>query len=104
MRLLINDFFAMIFCGGLRHVTDRWCSDRGALHNDLLCGDGGMISTEPARRMREMAEIAAGSTALIERLCDGSLDAILQEMERAPAFPARIGSTWNASAIAVWRS
>ena len=86
---LVNDFFAMIFFGILRRLTDRWCGDRGTLHNDLLCGDRGMISAEPARRMREMAEIAAADPVLMARLCDGSLDAILDEMERAPAFAAR---------------
>jgi pyruvate,water dikinase len=48
-----------------------------------------MISAEPARRMWEMAEIAAASSTLMERLRDGSLDAILEEMERTPAFAAR---------------
>jgi pyruvate,water dikinase len=86
---LVNDFFAMIFFGILRRLTDRWCGDRGILHNDLLSGVEGMISAEPARRMREMAEVAAASAGLTARLCDGSMDAILDEMGRAPAFAAR---------------
>ena len=85
---LVNDFFAMIFFGILRRLTDRWCGDRGTLHNDLLCGEGGMISAEPARRIREMAEIAAADPALMDRLSDGTPDAVLDEMERAPAFAA----------------
>ncbi len=86
---LLNDFFAMIFFGILRHLTQRWCDDRETLHNDLLCGEGGMISAEPARRMREMAGIAAASPGLMARLCDDSLAAIVDEMERAPSFAAR---------------
>jgi rifampicin phosphotransferase len=86
---LVNDFFAMIFFGILRRLTDRWCGDRGTLHNDLLCGEEGMISAEPARRMWELAEIAAASPGLTATLCDGSLDTVLDEMGRAPAFAAR---------------
>jgi phosphohistidine swiveling domain-containing protein len=87
---LINDFFTMIFFGVLRSLTERWCGDReGNLCNDLLCGEMGMISTEPARRMREMAEIAAASPALVASLCDGSLEAIREEIERARAFADR---------------
>ncbi len=85
---VINDFFAMVFFGILRRLTDRWCCDGGTLHNDLLCGEGGMISAEPARRMREMAEIAAG-TALADRLRNGTLDAILETVAEAPAFGGR---------------
>jgi pyruvate,water dikinase len=85
---LVNDFFAMIFFGVLRRLTERWCGDQEGLQNDLLCGEVGMISAEPARRMREMAEIAAGA-GLAARLCEGSLDAILDALDHAPAFAVR---------------
>jgi rifampicin phosphotransferase len=84
---VINDFFAMIFFGTLRRLTEHWCKDRGTLPNDLLGGDAALISAEPARRMREMAEAAAG-TALVNRLREGSLDAILEAAEEAPPFAA----------------
>jgi rifampicin phosphotransferase len=84
---VINDFFAMIFFGALRCLTERWCNDRGTLPNDLLSGDAALISAEPARRMREMAEVAAG-TALVNRLREGSLGAILEAAEEAPTFAA----------------
>ena len=84
---LINDFFTMIFFGALRRLTERWCDNgRGSLHNDLLSGEGGMISTEPALRMRDMAKTAADSPALVARLCEGSLEAIREELERAPVL------------------
>ena len=86
---LVNDFFAMIFFGILRRLTDRWCGNEGTFHNDLLRGEEGTLSTEPARRIREMAEIAAANPGLTARLCDGLLDTILDEMGRAPAFAAR---------------
>ena len=42
---LLNDFFAMIFYGVLRRLTAKWVGDaEGTLQNDLLCGEGGMIS------------------------------------------------------------
>ena len=86
---LVNDFFAMIFFGILRRLSDRWCGGPGALHNNLLYGEGGMISTEPARRMRELAEFAAAAPTLVTRLCDGSMDDMQEEMGRAPLFAAR---------------
>ena len=57
---LINDFFAMIFHGTLRKLTKQWLADEsGMLANDLVRGEGAMISMEPARRVREMAVVAA---------------------------------------------
>ena len=56
---LVNDFFAMIFYGVLRQLTATWCGDaEGGLHNALLTGQGGMISAEPAARVRVMAALA----------------------------------------------
>jgi pyruvate,water dikinase len=53
---LLNDLFAMVFFGLLRRSVERWVPDtRGALHNDLLSGQGGMVSVEPARRLAELA-------------------------------------------------
>jgi pyruvate,water dikinase len=77
---LINDFFAMVFHGILRGLSKKWFGDRApALQNDLLRGEPGMISVEPARRLREMATVAARSPDLVDTLCAGSLD----EIERA---------------------
>ena len=72
---LINDFFAMIFFGVLGRLTDKWCpadeNEHGSLQNDLVCDQGGMISAEPARRIVEMAAIAARDAELTEVLCRG---------------------------------
>ena len=47
---LVNDFFAMVFYGLLRQLVTRWCGDEaGTLQNDLIGGEGGMVSAEPAR-------------------------------------------------------
>ncbi len=71
---LINDFFAMIFYGVLRQLVKKWCGDpNGSLQNALLSESGGIISAEPAQRIRAMAESIKGDDALIALLCNGSL-------------------------------
>ena len=45
---LVNDFLAMIWFGVLGRLVERWLPDvPRSLFNDLLCGEGGIISTEP---------------------------------------------------------
>jgi phosphohistidine swiveling domain-containing protein len=86
---LVNDLFAMMFYGTLRRLVSSWRLDAaGTLQNDLLSGEGGIVSAEPARRVREMAALAAASPTLVAALCSGSLDMIQQELERVPAFAA----------------
>lgn len=88
---LVNDFFAMIFYGVLRKLTTSWCGDdAGTLHNDLLTGQGGMISAEPAARVRELAALAQAARAtdpdFVTRLQSGSRHAIQTAMDAQPAF------------------
>lgn len=86
---LVNDFFAMIFYGVARKLTAKWCDDAdGTLQNDLLCAEGGMISVEPAKRVRALAELVAGDSAAVTVLCEGSLIAIDRWMDTAPEFRA----------------
>jgi phosphohistidine swiveling domain-containing protein len=86
---LVNDFFAMIFYGVLRRLTTVWCGDtNGTLQNDLIGADGGMISAEPARRMREMAACAAGDRDLCSVLVDGEMTAIEAAITRNLEFRA----------------
>ncbi|MEO5959563.1 MAG: PEP-utilizing enzyme, partial [Opitutaceae bacterium] len=87
---LVNDFFAMIFYGVLRKLTAKWCDDSdGTLQNNLLCGEGGMISAEPAKRVRELAALAAGDAAGVATLCGGSRRAIESWLQSAPEFRSR---------------
>ncbi len=80
---LINDFFAMIFHGVLSKLTLKWCRDRDkTLHNDLLCGEGGMVSAEPAQRVRAMAELLVNDDTMIDLLCDADLNEINEAMEK----------------------
>ena len=83
---LINDFFAMVFFGVLGRLTAKWCpgeeDEQGSLHNDLMCDQGGMISAEPAKRIVEMATVAARHSELTEVLCHGAATAAEQALRR----------------------
>ncbi|MCW8962572.1 MAG: PEP-utilizing enzyme [Gammaproteobacteria bacterium] len=82
---LVNDFFAMIYYGVLQKLCQSWCQDEDAtLQNDLLCGEGGMISTEPARRIRQMALQIVDNPALIETCTTGDLQQALNLMQERP--------------------
>lgn len=84
---LVNDFFAMIFHGLLRRLVERWLDprDRG-IDNNLLAGEPGVISVEPARRIAEMARVAAQHPEFAALLREGRSDAILAVMPRVAAF------------------
>ena len=83
---LVNDFFAMIFFGVLGRLTARWFpgeeDEHGSLRNDLVCGQGGMISAEPAQRIVEMAAVAAPHPELTEVLCQGPATTAEQALRR----------------------
>ena len=83
---LINDFFAMIFFGVLGRLTAGWCpaeeDEHGSLHNDLVCDQGGMISAEPAKRIVEMATVAARHSELVDVLCSGTATAAERALRR----------------------
>jgi hypothetical protein len=88
---LVNDFFAMIWFGVLGRLVERWLPDEPpTLVNDLLAGEGGMISTEPARRVMALAgQVAASPSleALFRRPDDGGAP--------APRWrPGRPGRGW----------
>ncbi len=87
---IVNDFSAMIFFGVLRKLCVKWIGDEaGSLQNDLLCGEGGIESTEPTKRIFGLAALARRDPALaaIFRECPPSeIHAILDE--RREEFPA----------------
>ena len=79
---LVNDFFAMVFYGLLRQLVIRWCGDTGGtLQNDLIGGEGGMVSAEPAVLLQRLARLAARDSALVHRLSVGSAEAIRADLE-----------------------
>ncbi len=85
---LVNDFFAMIFYGVLRALCTKWCGDAdGSLQNDLISGEGGIVSAEPARLVQQLASQASVHPALTARLVSGSL----ADIHAALAEPAHRG-------------
>ncbi|MFK7768585.1 MAG: PEP/pyruvate-binding domain-containing protein [Mariniblastus sp.] len=62
---IINDFYVMIYFGLLKKFSAKWCNDEtGALQNDLICGEGGVESAEPAKMLLHLASVANQSDAL----------------------------------------
>jgi len=87
----INDFFAMIFYGVLRKLAVAWCGDTaGTLQNDLLTGEGGMISAEPALRVQALAQLAAGDEVLVTLLRTGTLHELQAALAERPAFAQQV--------------
>jgi pyruvate,water dikinase len=85
---LVNDFFAMIFYGVLRSLCATWLGDReGSLQNDLIAGEGGIVSAEPAQRVNTLAVLATPDEALVTALVSGSLT----DIQAAMARPERAG-------------
>jgi len=90
---LVNDFFAMIWFGVLGRLVERWIPDaEPTLVNDLLVGEGGIISTEPARRIMTLAAMVAATPALHDAFrAQTDDDALLRQLRaegRHPEFLA----------------
>ena len=84
---LINDFFAMIFFGVLRKLCLSWVGDAdGTIHNDLLGAEGGIRSAEPARRIAELAAIAAQNPNVAEALASSPGVIPRKALSEVPAF------------------
>ena len=69
---LINDFLCMMAFGSSRRLIERWAGRAGLeLHNDVMIGQGDIVSAEPAQRIARMGALAAGDAALIAALARG---------------------------------
>lgn len=74
---LINDFLCMMAFGGSRKLTERWLGEAGlALHNDVMIGQGDIVSAEPPQRIARMGRLAAGNELLIAALARGDRGAL----------------------------
>jgi rifampicin phosphotransferase len=83
----VNDFFAMIFHGVFRKLTESWCGDAtGVLANDAIRGQGNMISLEPAARVREMAGVAAAHPELVAALREAPVAKAILVVREYPEF------------------
>jgi pyruvate,water dikinase len=78
---IVNDFATMVSHGMLRRLLERWVGDQDAsLANDLLAAESGMVSSEPAEQVRQMAVLAAESPALVTALCEAPLAEIRSKL------------------------
>ena len=79
---IVNDFFVMIFHGLLRSLCQRWVPGATDLHNALLSGEGGIISTAPAAEAVKLANQVRTDAALTELFLSGATEAELLEAVR----------------------
>ncbi|SMX45682.1 PEP/pyruvate-binding domain-containing protein [Actibacterium lipolyticum] len=67
---LVNDFLCMIGFGASRKMLERWAGPKGlTFHNDIMIGQGDIISAEPAQRIARMSKLVRdqnAATALAE--------------------------------------
>ena len=86
---IVNDFAVMIFYGVLRGVTGKWgIDDSGSLHHELLCGEGGLMSTEPAKAALRLAVEIRADESLDELFASADGDGLLDAYRsRTPATP-----------------
>lgn len=86
---IINDFYVMIFYGILKKLCRTWCGDaNGSLQNDLLCGEGGIESTVPARMLLDLARQVQGDPALRALLFTTPPEAMLAALDAQPEHAA----------------
>ena len=79
---LINDFLCMMAFGASRKLMERWAGKKGiAIHNDIMIGQGDIISAEPPRRIKKMAELISNNSELIEALARGDIVATDNHLE-----------------------
>jgi pyruvate,water dikinase len=85
---IINDFFVMVFYGTLKKLCVSWCGDAsGSLQNDLICGEGGIESTEPTKMLLELAAQARQSPELRRMLLERPPEELAREVPADPRFP-----------------
>jgi pyruvate,water dikinase len=81
---LLNDFIVMIFHGLLRRLCQRWLNSGDELANELVRCQGGMISVEPALRLRKMAVIASRNPELVQILRRGEPSECAYALRQVP--------------------
>ncbi len=82
---IVNDFLCMMAFGGSRSLLLRWAGEPGlALHNDVMIGQGDIVSAEPARLIRQMGERVRMTPGAAETLASGDADAIFALAEIGP--------------------
>lgn len=84
---IVNDFYVMVFYGTLKRLCASWCGDEsGSLQNDLLCGEGGIESTEPTRMLIRMAAAVRRDPELAQRVRETEPEELARVVPADPAF------------------
>jgi len=79
---LINDFLCMIAFGLSRKLLGKYAGEVGlSLHNDIMIGQGDIISAEPVIRIGRMAKIINKDDKIVQRLIAGDASAIAGNAE-----------------------
>ncbi|MFD0980449.1 PEP/pyruvate-binding domain-containing protein [Tropicimonas aquimaris] len=87
---LINDFLCMMAFGGSRKLLERWAGPAGlALHNDVMIGQGDIVSAEPSRRIARMGRMVA-EAGLADALARDEREALAGQSEIAAEFDSYI--------------
>ena len=85
---LVNDFLCMIAFGGSRRLLARWAGAEGlALHNDVMIGQGDIVSAEPSQRIARIGRMVA-EAGLAEALWRDGAAAFDPHPEIAAEFAA----------------
>lgn len=91
---LVNDFLCMIAFGVSRKLLEKWLGPKGlTLHNDVMIGQGDIVSAEPAQRIGQMGAMVAAA-GLSDRLREEGAAALADHPDiRAEyeAYLARFG-------------
>jgi phosphohistidine swiveling domain-containing protein len=92
---LINDFLCMIAFGASRKLIERWAGAAGLeLHNDVMIGQGDIVSAEPARRIARMGALIAGHPDVVASLANGDAAALQRHSalaDEAASYIAKFG-------------
>lgn len=83
---IVNDLLAMIFFGTLRKLVVGWKLGEGSVTNDLLCGEGGLISAEPTRELLRLVEDLRRAPEEIELLRGHDAETVRHRVETEPRF------------------
>ena len=105
---IINDYLCMIFFGLLKKLTESWIcpdlpetstaedpqpqlADASSLQNDLLCGEGGLVSTAPTRMLMKIAaRIDEGDAQTRAWFIESPPAQLWRERDQAPHIAAMI--------------
>ncbi|MDD7969961.1 PEP/pyruvate-binding domain-containing protein [Roseinatronobacter alkalisoli] len=91
---LVNDFLCMIAFGASRNLLKKWLGQDGlALHNDVMIGQGDIISAEPAQRIMKMGRMVKATGLDTSLIADGisGLDAHPDLRREVEAYLEKFG-------------